>query len=167
MNPDLKMVRSPYPGPDGGEGEELIAQPAIHLDAALVHLNVADERGNAAYTGPDLYFDDLLLEAAEQRFVSTERIVGVGELVDAAGDVARLRVGRMFVDGLVLAPNGAHPTACDPDYDRDVPFQAEYLATAKDPAQWEAFRSDWLSFPTEADYQAALAARPTTDGAAS
>ncbi|MEZ5178732.1 MAG: CoA-transferase [Acidimicrobiales bacterium] len=167
VNPDLKMVRSPYPGPDGGEGEELIAQPAIHLDAALVHLNVADERGNAAYTGPDLYFDDLLLEAAEQRFVSTERIVGVGELVDAAGDVARLRVGRMFVDGLVLAPNGAHPTACDPDYDRDVPFQAEYLATAKDPAQWEAFRSDWLSFPTEADYQAALAARPTTDGAAS
>ena len=54
------------PGPDGGDGEELVAQPAIHLDAALVHLNVGDERGNAAFTGPDLYFDDLLLEAADR-----------------------------------------------------------------------------------------------------
>ena len=160
VNPGLKTVRSPYPGPDGGDGEELIAQPAIHLDAALVHLNVADERGNAAYTGPDLYFDDLMLEAADQRFVSTERIVGTGELVDAAGDVTRLRVSRMHVDGLVLAPNGAHPTSCDPDYDRDEPFQQTYLATAKDPALWDAFRSEWLSFPSEADYQAALAARP-------
>lgn len=158
-DPELRTVRSPYPGPDGGEGEELVAQRAIHLDAALVHLNVADERGNAAFTGPDLYFDDLMLEAAARRFVSAERLVPVGGLVDAAGDVTRCRVNRLFVDGLVEAPNGAHPTECAPDYGRDVPFQKEYLATAKDPALWEAFRSRWLSHPSEADYQAALAAR--------
>jgi len=165
-NPGLRTVRSPYPGPGGGEGEELIAQPAIGLDAALVHLNVADERGNGAYTGPDLYFDDLLLEAAEQRFVSAERIVPVGDLVAAAGDVTRLRVSRLFVDGLVTAPNGAHPTSCDPDYGHDEAFQKAYLATAKDPERWDAFRRDWLSFATEAEYQAALAARPA-EGAAS
>jgi glutaconate CoA-transferase subunit A len=159
VNPDLRTVRTPYPGPDGGEGEELVAQPAIHLDAALVHLNVADERGNAAFTGPDLYFDDLLLEAAAQRFVSVERVVPVGELVKAAGDVTRCRVGRLFVDGLVEAPNGAHPTECAPDYGRDLAFQKAYLATAKDPALWAAFRDEWLAHPTEADYQAALAAR--------
>lgn len=163
VNPGLRTVRSPYPGPDGGEGEELIAQPAIHLDAALVHLNVADERGNAAFTGPDLYFDDLLLEAAEQRFVSTERIVASGDLVEAAGDVTRVRVGRLFVDGVVLAPNGAHPTSCEPDYDRDEAFQQTYLATAKDAERWTAFRDEWLSHPTEADYQAALAARPAEE----
>jgi len=165
VDPDLKTVRSPYPGPDGGEGEELIAQPAIHLDAALVHLNVADDRGNAAFTGPDLYFDDLMLEAAEQRFVSAERLVPSGELVAAAGDVTRLRVSRLLVDGLIEAPNGAHPTSCDPDYGRDEAFQKAYLGTAKDPAQWEAFRSEWLSFATEAEYQAALAARPTEEAA--
>lgn len=165
VNPDLRTVRSPYPGPDGDEGEELIAQPAIHLDAALCHLNVADERGNAAFTGPDLYFDDLLLEAADRRFVSVERIVPLGGLVEAAGDLTRLRVSRLLVDGLVLAPNGAHPTQCAPDYERDVPFQAEYLATAKAPEAWDAFRAAWLSFPSEADYQAALAARPArTEG---
>lgn len=160
VNPGLKLVRSPYPGPDG-EIEELYAQPAIHLDAALVHLNVADERGNAAFTGPDLYFDDLLLEAATRRFVSTERVVATGELLAAAGDVTRLRVSRLLVDGLVLAPNGAHPTSCDPDYPRDEVFQAEYFATAKDPARWEAFRAEWLAFADEADYQSALAARPS------
>lgn len=165
VNPGLATVRSPYPGPDGGEGEELIAQPAIGLDAALVHLNVADERGNGAFTGPDLYFDDLLLEAAAQRFVSAERIVASGELVDAAGDVTRLRVSRLFVDGLVAAPNGAHPTSCDPDYGRDEAFQKTYLSTAKDPGSWDAFRREWLSLPTEADYQAALAARPTEEAA--
>ena len=165
VNPDLKTVRSPYPGPDGGEGEVLIAQPAIHLDAALVHLNVADERGNAAFTGPDLYFDDLMLEAAAQRFVSTERIVAQGDLVAAAGDVTRLRISRLHVNGLILAPNGAHPTSCDPDYPRDEAFQKTYLGTAKDPALWDAFRSEWLSLATEADYQAALAARPTEEAA--
>jgi glutaconate CoA-transferase subunit A len=163
VNPNLKTVRSPYPGPDGGEGEELVAQPAIHLDAALCHLNVGDERGNAAFTGPDLYFDDLLLEAAERRFVSVERVVPSGELVAAAGDVTRLRISRLFVDGFVVAPNGAHPTSCDPDYERDEIFQREYLATAKDPALWDEFRTRWLSLPSESDYQAALAARPAEE----
>ena len=158
VNPGLKTVTSPY-----GDGEELIAQPAIHLDAAICHLNVGDERGNAAFTGPDLYFDDLLLEAAGKRFISVERVVPTGGLVEAAGDITRLRINRLFVDGVVEAPNGAHPTSCDPDYARDEAFQKIYLGTAKDPELWNAFRSDWLSFPSEADYQAALAARPVED----
>ncbi len=69
----------------------------------------------------------------------------------------------MVVDGVVEAPNGAHPTSCDPDYGRDEAFQKTYLGTAKDPALWDAFRSDWLSFATEAEYQAALAARPAAE----
>jgi glutaconate CoA-transferase subunit A len=40
----LLTVRSPYQSADGGPGEELLAVPALNLDAALVHLNRADER---------------------------------------------------------------------------------------------------------------------------
>ncbi|MCU1352932.1 MAG: coenzyme transferase [Acidimicrobiales bacterium] len=154
VNPDLRTVRSPYPGPDGGEGEELVAQPAIHLDAALCHLNVGDARGNAAFRGPDLYFDDLMLEAADQAFVSVERIVPTGQLATEAGDLTRCRISRLFVDGIVEAPNGAHPTSCDPEYERDEAFQSRYAKAQGD--AWEAFRDEWLAFDDEAAYQAAL-----------
>ena len=163
VNPELRTVRSPYPGPDGGDGEELVAQPAIALDAALCHLNVGDRHGNAAFLGPDLYFDDLMIEAAEHAFVSVERIVPTAGLVEAAGDATRCRISRLFVDGVVEAPNGAHPTSCDPEYGRDEAFQRSY-AGATGPEAWAAFRAEWLAFPDEAAYQGALAARPADDG---
>ena len=50
INPQLRTVRSPYE-----DGEELVAMPALPLDAALVHLNRADARGNGQFLGPDLY----------------------------------------------------------------------------------------------------------------
>ena len=46
-----------------------------------------------------------------------------------------------------------------------VNFGKDYLGTAKDRELWEAFRADWLGFPDEAAYQAALAARPTQEDA--
>ena len=39
--------------------------PALQLDVALVHLNRADQHGNAQYLGPDPYFDDLFCMAAD------------------------------------------------------------------------------------------------------
>lgn len=145
LDPALRTVRSPYPGPDGGEGEELVAQPAIALDAAWVHLNVGDTRGNAAFTGPDPYFDDLFLEAATEGYVSVERTVPTAELAAAAGDVTRLRVNRTFVTGVVEAPGGARPTGCDPDYERDEAWQAGWFATAKDEAARDALLEGWAA----------------------
>jgi glutaconate CoA-transferase subunit A len=150
VNPDLRTVRSPYDG-----GEELVAVPALNLDAAFVHLNRADTRGNAAYLGPDLYFDDLFLGAAARgrRFVSVEQIVSTAELVKQG--TTRLRIDRSMVDGVIEAPNGAHFTTCDPDYGRDEDFQKEYVAAAKDPDSWAAFTERYLA-GSEADYQAAV-----------
>src|SRR5205809_83296 len=70
---ELQTVRSPYPT-DGGY-EELVAMPALNLDAAFVHLNLGDQQGNAAYTGIDPYFDDLFLMAAQNRLLSVETVV--------------------------------------------------------------------------------------------
>ncbi len=150
-NDRLRTVTSPYPGPEGVP-EELVAAPAIHLDAALCHLNVSDAWGNAAFTGPDLYFDDLMLAAADRGIVSAERIVPTEGLVAAAGTEQRLRIPRMHVDAVVAVAGGAHPTSCEPDYDRDEGVQASYARSAGDPAAWAAFRAEWVDLD-EDSYQ--------------
>lgn len=153
VNPGLRTVRSPYP-----DAEELLAVPAIRLDAALVHLNRADARGNAQFLGPDLYFDDLFLGACEpgRRFVSCERVVPTDELLDE-GPFHTLRVNRSMVDGVVAAPNGAHFTSCQPDYERDEAFQREYAAAAADRDAWSGFVDRFLG-GDDPEYHAAVAA---------
>ncbi|TFV64379.1 CoA transferase subunit A [Geodermatophilus sp. DF01-2] len=151
VNPDLRTVTSPY-----ADGTEYLAVPALHLDAALVHLNRADASGNGQYLGPDAYFDDLFCGAAERAYVSCERIVPTAELT-AAGPVQSLLVRRSEVAGVVEAPNGAHFTTCEPDYGRDEAFQREYAQAAADPEAWAAFTAHYLS-GDEASYQAAVAA---------
>ena len=158
INPHLKLVKSPYE-----DAEELVAMPAIHLDVALVHMNRADERGNAQFLGPDLYFDDLYCQAAERAFVSCERIVETSDLMKA-GTRHTLKIHRGLVDGVIEAPGGAHFTECPPDYGRDEAFQREYAATAKDPEAWQAFKTRYLDAENEADYQKAVADRAAGAG---
>jgi glutaconate CoA-transferase subunit A len=150
-NDRVRMVTSPF-----DDGEELVAVPALTMDAAFVHMNVADARGNAMYLGPDPYMDDLFLGAARQRYLSTERIVSTEALAEQGPPQAML-ISRLMVDGVIEAPGGAHFTSCDPDYPRDEAFQKQYAASAKSPEAWAGFRAAWLDL-AEADYQAKLRA---------
>lgn len=137
VNPELKTVQSPY-----ADGAEFVAMPALQLDAALVHANVADVRGNAMLTGPDPYFDDLFCMAADRSFLSAERVVGTGQLA-AHGPVQCMRIHRHMVSGVVEAPGGAAFTSCAPDYERDEQAQATYAASAKSPEAWKQFLEEW------------------------
>jgi glutaconate CoA-transferase, subunit A len=148
---ELRTVRSPY-----DDGEELVAMPALRLDAALVHLNRADRRGNAQYLGPDPYFDDLFCMAASRRFVSCEQVVETAELTASAAPQSLL-LNRSMVDGVVETPRGAHFTSCVPDYDRDEAFQRAYAEAAGDPDTWQAFEQRFL-YGGEDDYQRAIRA---------
>lgn len=139
LNPLLRTVASPF------GGEELVAVPALELDAAICHLNVADARGNAAFLGPDLYFDDLYLRAARtRRFISAERIVPTEALAKEAGTELRLRIARLMVDGVVEAPGGAGFTSCVPDYERDEGMQRKYAAAARSEEAWAEFWKEWV-----------------------
>jgi len=149
VNPDLRTVRSPY-----GD-EEVVAVPPLHLDAAIVHMNRADARGNAQFLGPDLYFDDLFLAAAQRRFVSCERLVEAGALL-AEGPLQSVRINRSMVDGVIETPRGAHFTSCEPDYGRDEAFQKAYATAASDADAWSDFRARYVDV-SESDYQAAIA----------
>lgn len=151
VNPHLRTVTSPY-----ADGEELVAVPALRLDAALVHLNRSDAQGNGQYLGPDPYFDDLFCEAADHAYVSCERIVDTTDLLKEAGPQSLL-VKRAFVGGVVESSNGAHFTSCAPDYDRDEAFQRAYARAARDPETWRAFTDRFLTGGEDA-YQAAVAA---------
>ena len=148
VNPDLRRVEDPY------GGGSFLAMPALRLDAALVHLNRADARGNAQFLGPDLYFDDLFCLAADRAYLSCERVVDTAALLDE-GPVTTLRINRSMVTGVVAAPGGAHFTSCVPDYERDEAFQREYAATAKDEHAWATFKARFLD-ADEDEYQAAV-----------
>jgi glutaconate CoA-transferase subunit A len=150
-NDRVRMVTSPFE-----DAEELVAVPALTMDAAFVHMNRADARGNGQYLGPDPYMDDLFLGAATQRYLSAERIVPTPQLSEE-GPPQSLLISRLHVDGVIEAPNGAHFTSCDPDYPRDESFQKQYAASAKSPEAWADFRAAWLDL-SEADYQAKLRA---------
>jgi len=150
--PEIRTVTSPY-----DDGEELAAMPALHLDVALIHQNRADSTGNAQFLGPDLYFDDLMCQAADRAFVSCERIVDTADLLKE-GTHHTLRISRLWTDGVVETPNGAHFTSCVPDYERDEEFQRDYAAGAKSPEAWAEWKAAWLDLD-EDGYQRKLASR--------
>jgi len=168
VNPGLRTIRSPYDGsgdPFGGgadrgsgafggsedrDDDDLIAMPALRLDAALVHMNRADAAGNGQYLGPDPYFDDLFCLAAERAYVSCEQIVPA-----LTGPPQSLLLNRAMVHGVTETPNGAHFTSCVPDYGRDEEFQRRYATAAADPDAWRGFRAEYLE-GDEAAYQKAV-----------
>ena len=139
LNPFLRTVTSPY-----DDGEELVAMPALRLDAAVVHVNRADRTGSGQILGPDPFFDELFLGAADRRFVTTEQIVA-DRTLGPEGPLQSLCISRLLTDGVVETPGGAHFTACVPDYGRDEGFQKEYAATAGDPDAWAAFCERFLA----------------------
>ena len=130
--------------------------PALHLDAAFVHVNRADTNGNGQILGPDPFFDDLFLGAAERRFVTAERVVEPGQLPQE-GPMQAITVTRLLTDAVVEAPGGAHFTSCEPDYGRDEAFQSAYAKAAADADGdgWATFEARYLEVE-EAGYQAAV-----------
>jgi glutaconate CoA-transferase subunit A len=144
----IRTIRSPY-----DDGEELVAMPALPLDVALIHMNRGDRGGTGQYLGIDPYFDDLFCLAAKRRFLSVERMIETEDFMNE-GPVQSIRINRLMVDGVVETPGGAHFTACPPDYQRDEAFQREYVASAKSPEAWDAFRAKYIDV-TEAEYQQA------------
>lgn len=152
--PQIRTVRSPYPGPDGGEGEELVAVPALALDVALIHMNRADRGGNGQFLGQDLYMDDHMAMAAERTFMTCERLIATEDFADH-GPLQTQRISRLMVTGVIERPHAAHFTECPPDYERDEAFQKQYAATAKSDEAWDAFRATYLDV-TEDEYQRAV-----------
>jgi len=149
VNPALRTVVSPYE-----DAEELVAMPALRLDAAFVHCNRADHHGNGQMLGPDPFFDDLFLGAAARRFVTAEKVVEPGRLADE-GPMQAITVTRLLTDAVAEVPGGAHFTSCPPDYAREEDFQRRYAKSAADSDAWEEFSARFVAVE-EPEYRAAV-----------
>jgi len=121
IRPDLKRAPCPV------SGEMLTWFPAVAPRVAVIHVPLADEKGNA-WLGGQHCIDIQLAMAAEFTIVTAERIASTAEIRDAQGGAGLVS---FMVDAVVEAPGGAHPTSCYPDYPVDVVHIARYLRSAR------------------------------------
>ena len=157
-NPQIKTIASPYE-----DGETLVAMPALPLDLAVCHVNQADALGNSRISGPDPFFDEWLCRAAERAFLTTEALVETSAFDDPM-IALQMPIERSLVQGVALAPLGAHPTSCAPDYGIDLDHLRAYSATAKGgwPGYFERYIAgkDLASYVEEAGGAEAIRALP-------
>lgn len=146
---EFKTVKSPY-----GDGEELIAMPALNLDVALIHAQRSDEKGNLLVTSPDPFFDELFARAAPKVYASAEQMVTTAEL-DIEANARFALVERARITGVVEAPFGAHPTSANPDYHLDLRHLKTYVESAASAEAWAEYRKAFVDV-SEADYLAAV-----------
>ena len=135
----LKTVQSPY-----ADGEVLIAMPALKLDAALLHVNRSDWRGNVHLFGPDVFYDEWFAKAAAKTYVSCEELVDRME-DHYPGDAQANVFERCFVSGVVEITGGAHPSAMPPLYGPDMKVLKAYADAARDPGDWSAVALQFVS----------------------
>jgi glutaconate CoA-transferase subunit A len=146
-DPRFKTITSPY-----GDGETLIAMPAIKPDVALLHVHRSDEKGNVLTLSPDPFFDELMARAAGKTFVTTERLVTTAEL-DLPANARYHLVERPLITGVAEARFGAHPTSAAPDYQLDLAHLRSYAAAEGE--AWDAYRQRYVD-ADEASYLAAV-----------
>lgn len=117
-NPNIKRIPDPYGGKD------VIVVPALQPDVAIVHVQRADENGNAHLWG-------IIGEQKEAAFAAKKVILTAEEIVDES--IIRSDPNRTMIPGIVVSavcrvPYACHPSYAQGYYDRDNEF---YLAWDK------------------------------------
>lgn len=154
VNPHLRMVTSPYPGPDG-KPEEIYVVPPVNPDVTIVHAQRADRAGNTQVWG-------LTGVQAEAVHAARKAIVVVEEVV--ADEVVRSDPNRTVipahaVDAVVECPRGAHPSFTQGYYDRDNAFYRSWSHISKDPVRLRDWMAEWVYGTRDhAEYVAKLGA---------
>ncbi len=112
----FKFVENPY------GGGKVLTVPAIKPEFAIIHVQKADEDGNALIYGP--WFEDVLMaRAAEKIIITTEMIVPKEDL---RRDIDAVWIPSYKVVAVVEVPRGAYPGACPPYYDPDFEMMEKY-----------------------------------------
>lgn len=114
--------------------EMITVVKAIAPDVAILHVQEADENGNARILGPK--FEDVLLSRASGKIIlSAETIVPASKFVFSK---EKADIPHFLVSAVVHAPKGAAPCSCPTKYDIDRK-QLEEFKAIKDISGLEAY----------------------------
>ncbi|MFG1667688.1 CoA transferase subunit A [Streptomyces sp. Y7] len=129
-------------------GESLTAVRAVQPDVAIVHALRADAEGNAQWdgtSGPDVE----MVKAAKKVVVTCEEVVDRA-VIEANPHMTK--VPGYYVDAVIEAPFGAHPTSHVPSYGVDAWKLLDY-ATAAAGGSFDSY-VDRIRSEDEASYRA-------------
>jgi len=128
VNPNIKEVACPF------TGERLAAVPAIKLDAAIVHAQKADGKGNVLFEG--------IVGVQKQAVLAAKRsIVTVEEIVDtlAPHSPNAVILPGWTVSAVVHVAGGAHPSYAQGYYKRDNAFYKRWDAISRERDSFRAW----------------------------
>lgn len=110
----VKKVTDPF------SGQETAVVPALRPDVAVIHSNIADEKGNAYIDGA-VYEDLIMVKAAKRVIVTTEKVISSSDWT------VKPQVPGFLIENVVLAERGAAPGSCAPLYTIDAHAIRQYL----------------------------------------
>lgn len=130
----LRVMESPF------AREKYVALPALKPDVSCVHVQWADEEGNAAFWGGD---GEVRwgLWASKRVIISAEEIVPTSVL---RSDPERVTIPGMNVDAVVHAPFGALPWGLPGYYGGSGQLMGEYLVGMRTKAGFEEQVARWV-----------------------
>ena len=134
VNPLIKTVTCPF------TGEELAAVPALNPDTAIIHVQRADENGNAHVWG-------LMGVQKEAAFAARNTIVVAEEIVPESvirSDPNRTLIPGLIVDAVVHEPFGCHPSYAQGYYDRDNDFYVAWREISQDIRRFNSYLDEWI-----------------------
>jgi len=125
--------------------ETLMAVRAIVPDVTIVHVQRADEEGNAHCWGN---FGVMIegVRAAKKVIVVAEEIVS-SEVISS--DPNRTVIPGFLVSAVVESPFGAHPSPLQGYYKRDDAFFEQYHQETKTKSSYEAWKESWIENVTD------------------
>lgn len=121
--------------------EKLIAVRALRPDVAIIHVQRADESGNAHLWG-NLGVAVDGARAARKVIVVAEEIVAP-EVI--ASDPNRTLIPGFLVAAVVHEPWGAHPSPVQGHYGRDHAFFSQYHEQSRELADYENWLARWVA----------------------
>ncbi len=133
-NPNYRRVADPY------TGKEVVVLPPLNPDVAIVHVQRADDKGNAHIWG-------ILGEQKEAAFAARHVILTAEEIVSQEvirSDPNRTLIPDFIVDAVCHVPYCAHPSYTQGYYDRDNAFYLAWDQLSESPSQVQAYLDEWV-----------------------